>query len=90
MTEQDLISEQRLSLLTYPPSSPVLHSDIQVVISSSEHATRKPPTLHGTQKQEGIWDVANETQRAMLGRHLTMIGMFLKLPRIPVTAGNVG
>ena len=83
MTEQNLISEQHLSLHTYPPSSPVLpisHNDVQVVISSAEHATRKLPTLHGTQQQEGIWDVANETQRAMLSRHLTMIGMSLNAP----------
>ena len=61
-------------------------------LSSALRSTlqEKPPTLHGTQQQEGIWDVANETQRAMLSRHLTMIGMLLKLPRIPVTAGNVG
>ena len=88
MTEQILISNQRLSLHKYPPSpsSPILPiSHNGNGIGSAEDSKE---TLHGTKKKQGIWDVANETQRAMHSRHLIMIGMSLKIlhsPGMPVT-----
>ena len=74
--QQNLISEQPLGLHTYAPSSSILpnsHSDIG--ISFAEGCTIERPTLHGKQQKKGLWDVKNETHRAMKSRHLTMIGM---------------
>ena len=74
MKDQDLITEEprTLDLHKYPPSSsilPISHSDIG--ISSVEDT-------HREQQKKGLWDVANETQRGMKSRHLTMIGMYPK------------
>ena len=72
--KRNSISEQTLGLHTYLPSSsilPISHSDIG--ISTAEDSTRERPSLHG---RRGLWDVTNETQRGMLSRHLTMIGMY--------------
>ena len=78
MTEQDLIIEEprdsAMDLHTYPPSSilPMIsHSDIG--ISSVEVLEEN---MDGKQQKKGLWDVANETQRGMKSRHLTMIGMY--------------
>ena len=79
MTEQDLpviIEEPRnlpVDLHTYPPSSilPMIsHSDIGI------SSVQEPEDTHGKQQKKGLWDVANETQRGMKSRHLTMIGKY--------------
>jgi hypothetical protein len=78
---ENLISEPH----TYPPPEPsgsilpISQSDI--CISSAQDSTIERPSLalHGKQQKRGLWNVANETQRAMQSRHLIMIGMSLKL-----------
>ena len=65
MAEKDLIIEEPRTLdYIYPPSSlilPISHNDI---------------SAEDTHGKKGLWDSANETQRAMKSRHLTMIGMY--------------
>ena len=77
MTEQDLIIEEprdsAMDLHTYPPSSilPMIsHSDIGI------SPVQEPEDTHGKQQKKGLWNVANETQRGMKSRHLTMIGKY--------------
>ena len=81
---ENLISDSEQPHTYPPPSCSILpirvsHSDVGPGVSSAQDSTREHPSLHGTQKKEGLWNVANETQRAMQSRHLIMIGMSFKI-----------
>ena len=70
MREQNTISESQ------GPSSPISR-DIEFNYPPGE---QELPQLHGTLEKNGFEKEANETQREMQSRHLTMIGMSLNTP----------
>jgi hypothetical protein len=65
MREQNLISE------SHGPSSPISR-DTEL---NYPPGGQELPQLHGTSEKNGFEKEANETQRGMQSRHLTMIGM---------------